>query len=83
MIEELLSAGKLGEIIRRETDAPMNGPGTVRGGSALADTDKDGMPDSWEKAHALDPNDPEDRNFAGAAGYTRLEEYLQSLSPVP
>ena len=81
LIEELLSAGNLGETIRSETDAPMNGPGTVQSGKALADTDQDGMPDSWEKAHALDPNNPDDRNVTGPAGYTRLEEYLQSLCP--
>ena len=44
------------------------------------DTDRDGMPDSWEKAHGLNPTDPSDgpadRN---ADGYTNLEDYLNSL----
>ncbi len=45
------------------------------------DTDHDGMPDDWEKAHGLNPNDPEDRNgdFNGD-GYTNLEKYLNSLT---
>ena len=28
------------------------------------DTDNDGMPDEWEKAHGLNPKDPADRGFA-------------------
>ena len=38
------------------------------------------MPDAWETAHGLNPNDPadgsKDRNNDG---YTNLEEYLNSL----
>ncbi len=81
LIQELASFGKLGQIITRETDAPMNGAGTVRGGPVPADTDQDGMSDEWELAHGLDPKDPADRNQPGADGYTRLEEYLNSLVP--
>ena len=44
------------------------------------DTDRDGMPDAWEKVHGLDsanPADgPADRN---GDGYTNLEDYLNSL----
>lgn len=44
------------------------------------DSDHDGMPDDWEKAHGLNPNDPSDANkdFNGD-GYTNLEKYLNSL----
>lgn len=47
-----------------------------------ADTDGDGMPDAWEKAHGLNPNDPRD----GAAdtdkdGYTNVEEFLNGTNP--
>ncbi|MEY4489702.1 MAG: hypothetical protein RIQ79_2210 [Verrucomicrobiota bacterium] len=46
-----------------------------------ADADHDGMPDRWESAHGLNPNNPEDRNgdFNGD-GYTNLEKYLNSLT---
>jgi hypothetical protein len=49
---------------------------------APADTDRDGMPDAWEKAHGLNPNNSADRNAdRNGDGYTNLEEYLNSLCP--
>lgn len=46
----------------------------------LADTDKDGMPDDWELANNLNPNDPADRNTVDVSGYTMLEVYLNRLA---
>jgi len=43
------------------------------------DSDKDGMPDVWEKTKGLDPLNPEDRNNISDNGYTMLEEYLNSI----
>ncbi|HEX9046898.1 MAG TPA: thrombospondin type 3 repeat-containing protein, partial [Verrucomicrobiae bacterium] len=44
------------------------------------DTDHDGIPDDWEKAHGLNPNDPSDANKdLNGDGYTNLEKYLNSL----
>ena len=43
------------------------------------DTDKDGMPDSWENQNNMNPNDPSDRNKTDATGYTMLENYMNSL----
>ncbi|WP_242393336.1 thrombospondin type 3 repeat-containing protein [Anaeromyxobacter oryzisoli] len=40
------------------------------------DTDGDGMPDIYETAHGLDPNDPTDGPRVQADGYTNLEHYL-------
>lgn len=49
---------------------------------APTDTDRDGMPDMWEKARKLDPANPKDRNGdQDGDGYTNLEEYLNSLCP--
>ncbi len=49
---------------------------------ALADQDRDGMPDLWEMAHGLNPNNPSDgQSDRDADGYTNLEEYLNSLCP--
>jgi len=46
------------------------------------DTDQDGMPNTWETANGLNPNDGADRTGdTDADGYTNLEEYLNSLVP--
>jgi hypothetical protein len=45
----------------------------------LPDSDKDGMPDSWENSHGLNPADPEDRNNIAPSGYTMLEEYINGI----
>ncbi len=45
------------------------------------DTDHDGIPDDWEIAHGLNPNDPADANGDyNGDGYTNLEKYLNSLT---
>ena len=46
---------------------------------APADTDGDGMPDEWETANGLNPNDPDDGSATAENGYTNLENYLNSL----
>lgn len=63
-----------------DTPAQVGGWPELRSAPAPADTDRDGMPDEWERAHRLDPADPADRNaFTLAPGYTNLEVYLNSL----
>lgn len=47
---------------------------------APADTDHDGMPDSWENAMGLNPSNASDRNSISFSGYTQLENYLNSLA---
>ncbi|MBP6899354.1 MAG: hypothetical protein KBC73_04640 [Burkholderiaceae bacterium] len=52
------------------------------------DSDRDGMPDAWERARGLNPNDPADGPRSDPyTGYTELELYLASLvskhMPVP
>jgi len=60
-------------------------------GKAPLDSDNDGMPDSWEKAHSLNPKDPKDNNKtvpAGASpgdrhrGYTYIEYYTNELADI-
>lgn len=47
------------------------------------DTDKDGMPDEWETANGLNPNDPNDANLytldTEKGWYTNVEVYINSL----
>ncbi|MBX3746548.1 MAG: lamin tail domain-containing protein [Verrucomicrobiae bacterium] len=46
------------------------------------DTDFDGMPDEWELAHGLDPNNPADAHLdSDGDGLTNLEEYLAGTDP--
>ena len=46
---------------------------------AKQDTDGDGMPDDWETANGLNPNDASDGNAIGEEGYTHLENYMNAL----
>lgn len=44
------------------------------------DTDHDGMPDAWELAVCLNPNNPNDANTdRDGDGYTNIEEYINWL----
>ena len=46
------------------------------------DTDKDGIPDAWERANGLDPNNPTDATATTldpAGFYTNIEVYANSL----
>ncbi|MBQ9899442.1 MAG: carbohydrate-binding protein, partial [Ruminococcus sp.] len=53
--------------------------------SAANDTDRDGMPDVWETAHGLDPNNAKDGAIVSLSGddYTNLEMYLNELAGDP
>lgn len=55
---------------------------TLVQGTALTDSDNDGMPDIWELEHGLNPNAPSDRNEKTVDSnreYTNLEMYMNSL----
>jgi hypothetical protein len=70
-----------GEII--DTQSQVGGWPTLNSLPAPTDTDQDGMPDSWETANGLNPNDAADRNYYNLnSNYTNLEVYLNSLIPV-
>jgi hypothetical protein len=47
-----------------------------------ADTDHDGMPDTWETTNGLNPNNAADRSIIAPNGYTMLENYLNSITSV-
>lgn len=52
----------------------------LRSAPAPADTDKDGMPDAWEKEKGLNPADPADATKTGLLSYyTNIEVYINSL----
>lgn len=49
-------------------------------GQPVLDSDKDGMPDAWEKANGLNPNDPSDAvKDCNGDGYTNIEKYINGM----
>ena len=50
-------------------------------GTPYVDTDMDGMPDAWEVANGLNPNDASDatKDCTGD-GYTNIEKYINGIS---
>jgi len=54
----------------------------LQSGTPPTDSDHDAMPDSWETAHGLNPNNASDRNGdLDGDGYTNIEEYLNETEP--
>ncbi len=74
------------EVMARQGDiidhpSQVGGWPVMQGGPVPADSDWDGMPDSWEIQAGFNPNDPADRNGDhDNDGYTNLEEYLNELA---
>ena len=67
-----------GHIINDETE--VGGWPTLNSTTPPLDTDHDGMPDSWETTHGLNPNDANDNKLdRDSDGYTNIEEYLNQL----
>ncbi|MDQ0462337.1 hypothetical protein QO010_000085 [Caulobacter ginsengisoli] len=63
-----------------DTQAQVGGWPVLASGPAPKDSDGDGMPDAWEKAHGLNPTNPADgATDRDGDGYTHLEAYLNSL----
>jgi hypothetical protein len=51
-------------------------------GQPYKDTDKDGMPDVWEKKYKLDPKDPADAVLdCNGDGYTNIEKFIHGIDP--
>lgn len=51
-------------------------------GTPYADGDGDGMPDSWESTHGLDPKNPKDATTdLNGDGYTNIEDFINGLDP--
>ncbi len=76
---------KPGIIDSQEDVIPVGGAiawPTLVQGTALTDSDNDGMPDIWELEHGLNPNDSSDRNektVDSNSEYTNQEMYMNSL----
>lgn len=81
LVAEVRSWGKTGQLISDEKASPMYGPGYIAGGAKPTDTDGDGIPDAWEQANGLNPQDPSDAMKIGSSGYANIEVYVNSLVP--
>jgi hypothetical protein len=72
------SRGKLPGIIDTPSDA--GGLPEYKSAEPPVDSDHDGIPDDWEKAHGLDPRSATDGGAYCEDGYTNLEHYLNELA---
>ena len=77
IIGYLKSLGKAGQIFKTEVDA--GGQGAINVGTPIVDTDRDGIPDDWEKKHGLNSSNPNDASTISKSGYSKLEEYLNDF----
>jgi hypothetical protein len=73
---------KIAELVPKGiiTDPNQVGGWPEYNGTPYKDSDGDGMPDDWETAHGLNPNDPSDASQEDKSGdgYTNIEVFLNS-----
>jgi hypothetical protein len=82
VVANVKSLGKSGQLWKDQTATGLgnSGYGTLNGGTAPVDTDKDGMPDAWETKYGLNPNDPADATGDfDKTGYTNVEKYINGI----
>lgn len=72
MISQLNS--ETGAMINSQTE--VGGFPLLNSAPAPIDTDQDGIPDTWEIARGLNPNNANDANAIDANGYSYLENYV-------
>jgi hypothetical protein len=62
-----------------DNESQVGGYPTYVSTTPLTDTDKDGMPDAWEKAHGLSTTVADQNADRDNDGYTNIEEYASCL----
>jgi oligogalacturonide lyase len=77
LISYVNSLGKAGQVIKDE--AEVGGQLNYKKIKASKDSDKDGIPDRWEKVHGLNPFNAKDGSLVGSNGYRNLETYLHAI----
>jgi hypothetical protein len=78
VLNDVRSLGAAGDLWAHQTSTGLgnSGYGTIAGGTAPADTDRDGMPDAWESRYGLNPSSNDAGGDFDHTGYTNLEKYL-------
>ncbi|HEY7091329.1 MAG TPA: hypothetical protein VH518_24750 [Tepidisphaeraceae bacterium] len=79
LFAELASLGTKGKIIKNEAES--GGIGDINAAHPPPDSDHDGIPDDWEKAHGMNANDSADAKSLDKSGYSMIEVYANSLVP--
>lgn len=81
VVNEVLSLGKKGGLIARETSLPFGAPSgwNLWNGTKKVDADNDGMPDAWEMANGTDPS-KNDAMVIATNGYANIENYINSIT---
>lgn len=74
-----LIKNKKGKLINSQKE--VGGWPKLKESPPYIDSDKDGMPDTWEKEHKLNPNLRDNNQDSDKDGYTNIEEYLNSTDP--
>jgi hypothetical protein len=75
---------ELAELVKKGfvTDPSEVGGWPEYQGAPYQDSDGDGMPDEWEKAHGLNPKDASDAaGDLNGDGYTNIEDFINGLDP--
>lgn len=75
--DRIVQEARSGEGRIIDSQREVGGWPEYRSETPPADTDRDAMPDEWEREHGLDPEDPSDGpGDFDRDGYTNAEEYL-------
>jgi autotransporter-associated beta strand protein len=82
MIDQLTSLGTLGYArVSQESDVGGQPSMTVVTRPANYDTDNDGIPNTWEMTHGLNPIDPTDATSkTNPLGYAYIEQYINDIA---
>jgi len=87
-VRDVVDQRIIGDVVNgtgRIIDHPseVGGWPVLAAGSPPVDSDHDGMPDTWETAHGLNPNLDDSAQDRDSDGYTNIEEYVNGIVSSP